>query len=63
MYECTLRLLCWSFKSTELALNSARGGSIVYLSRDFKASSDQKKYGSCNLKPKAHVFARPAKFD
>ena len=29
--------------------------------KDFQ--NDPKTYGSCNLRPKAHVFARPAKFD
>ena len=40
-----------------------RSGLKVCLSRDLKTSNDPKTYGSRNLRPKAHVFARPAKFD
>ena len=63
MYECTLRLPCLSFRSSKRALNSACGSSNVCLNRDLKTSNDLKTNESCSLRPKAQVFARPAKFD
>ena len=63
MYECTSRLPYLSFRSSEWALNSARGSSNDCLSRDLKTSNDPKTNGSCSLRPIAQVFERPAKFD
>ena len=52
MYECKSRLPCLILRSSELTLNSARGGSKFCLSRDLKNSNDPETYGSCNLRPR-----------